>query len=168
MGGWYWPSFLQSSQAWILSIFATVLCWIIFLLKPRYEYACTLHLKHPQFCSSERHCFGKDPQCSPYLVQVINLSFSWSVAWLCLLAQNPTRSEASFWVTLRAESRFPWERRNSPCRSSMSFSAWEFPVCLLKACTMVFQTCLDSSHNCINQCLAINLPLSCSLYTLHT
>ena len=36
------------------------------LLKPPHEYACSLSLKPPQFCY----------QCSPYLLQVINPSFS--------------------------------------------------------------------------------------------
>ena len=70
------------------------------LLKPLHEYAWTLSLKLSQFCGSERHCFGKDPQCSPYLLQVIiNPSFSWSLAWLCLLARCPTRGKPSFQVT---------------------------------------------------------------------
>ena len=62
-------------------------------------YTCTLSLKVPQFCCSGRHCFGKDPQCSPYLLQVINPSFSCCLPWLCLLAQHPTRGEPSFLVT---------------------------------------------------------------------
>ena len=33
----------------------------------------TFSLKIPQFCHSGRYCFGKDPQCSPYLPQMINL-----------------------------------------------------------------------------------------------
>ena len=41
------------------------------LLKPPHEDAGTLSLKHPQFC-----CFGKYPWRSPYLLQVINPSFS--------------------------------------------------------------------------------------------
>ena len=57
------------------------LCWILCsspfmtmhtLPRPLHEYACTLNLKLPQFCSSRRHCLGKDSQCSPYLLQVIN------------------------------------------------------------------------------------------------
>ena len=37
----------------------------------------TLSLKLSQFCGLGIHCFGKDPQCSPYLLQVIiNPSFS--------------------------------------------------------------------------------------------
>ena len=41
--------------------------------KPLHEYACAFSLKLPQFCSSGRSGFGKDPQCS-YLLQV-NKSF---------------------------------------------------------------------------------------------
>ena len=69
------------------------------LLQPLHEYACTLGLKPSHFCCLGRHCFGKDPQRSPYLLQVINPSFC-SLAWLCLFAQHPPRGEASFWVTV--------------------------------------------------------------------
>ena len=43
--------------------------------------ASTLSLKLPQFCCSRRHCFGKHPQYSSYLLQVINPSFSQSLDW---------------------------------------------------------------------------------------
>ena len=66
------------------------------LLKPFHEYTCTLSLKLPQFCCSWRHCFGKDPRRSPYLLQVINPSFSQSLAWLHLLDQHPPRGKPSF------------------------------------------------------------------------
>ena len=46
------------------------------LLKPPYEYAGSLSLKLPQFCYLGRHYLRRDPQCSPYLLQVINPSFS--------------------------------------------------------------------------------------------
>ena len=46
------------------------------LLKPPHEYACSLSLKPPQFCYLGRHYLRRDPQCSPYLLQVINPSFS--------------------------------------------------------------------------------------------
>ena len=49
------------------------------------------HLKIPQFCCLGRHCFGKDPQCSPYLLQVINPSFSLSLPWLFLLTPHIKR-----------------------------------------------------------------------------
>ena len=45
-----------------------------------HEYACTFSLKLPQSCCWRRHCFGKDPWCSPYLLQVIKPSFSQSLA----------------------------------------------------------------------------------------
>ena len=51
-----------------------------------HEYACALSLKLPQFSCSGRHCFGKDPQCSPYLLQVVNPSFL--LSWLGLLARH--------------------------------------------------------------------------------
>lgn len=70
------------------------------LPKPLHEYACTRSLTLPQFCHSGRHCFGKDPQCSPYLPQVISVSFSHSLAWLCLWAQHPPEGEPSFGVTV--------------------------------------------------------------------
>ena len=34
------------------------------------------NLKRPQFCYLGRHCFGKDPPCYSYLLQVINPSVS--------------------------------------------------------------------------------------------
>ena len=61
---------------------------------PLHDYTCTLSLKLPQFC-----CFRKDPRCSPYLLKVINPSFSCCLAWLYLLAQHPPRGEPSFRVT---------------------------------------------------------------------
>ena len=82
------------------------------LPKPLHEYACTRSLTLPQFCHSGRHCFGKDPQCSPYSLQVMNPSFSHSLAWLCLLAPYPPRSEPSFWVTDRV-----WFPGSLPCSS---------------------------------------------------
>ena len=33
-----------------------------------------------------RHCFGKDPQCLPNLLQVINPFSNESLTWMCLLA----------------------------------------------------------------------------------
>ena len=72
------------------------------LPKPLREHACTLSLKLPQF--SGRHCFGKDPWCSPYLLQVINPSSSHSLAWLHLLVQHPRRGEPSFGVPLGARA----------------------------------------------------------------
>ena len=66
------------------------LCW---LLKPPHEYAHTLSLKLPQFCCSGRHSFGEDSPYSPYLLQVINPSFShlWlgCVFGLTLLGKEP-------------------------------------------------------------------------------
>ena len=47
------------------------------LLKPLHEHVCTLSLKFPQFCCLGKHCFGNDPCCSPYLLQVINTSVFW-------------------------------------------------------------------------------------------
>ena len=46
-----------------------------YLLKPPYEHAHSLSLKPPQIRSSQT-ALGKDPLCSPYLLQVINPSFS--------------------------------------------------------------------------------------------
>lgn len=70
------------------------------LLKLLQEYACSLHLKLPQYCCLGRHCFGKVLQCSPYLFQVIiNPSFSWSLVWLCLLAWHLWIGEPIFLVT---------------------------------------------------------------------
>ena len=69
-------------------------------------YLCgTFSLKIPQFCSSGRHCFGKDPQCSPCLLQVINLFLFSIFGWLCLLTRHPQRSEPSFHVDVNPS---PW------------------------------------------------------------
>ena len=48
---------------------------------PLHEYACTLSLKLPQFCYRGKYWFGKVPQCSPNLLQVINPSFC-LLSWL--------------------------------------------------------------------------------------
>ena len=57
--------------------------------KHLHEYACALSLKLPQFCCSGRHCFGKNPQCSLYLLQVINHFFScFCLGWVYLLQEN--------------------------------------------------------------------------------
>ena len=37
-----------------------------------HKYACTLSLKLPQFCCLERHCFGRELWCSPYLLTTKN------------------------------------------------------------------------------------------------
>lgn len=64
--------------------------------KPLHEYAYTLSLKIPQFCCSGRHCFGKDPRCSLYLLQVTNPFFSQSLFLLCLSAWHPPRGKPRF------------------------------------------------------------------------
>ena len=98
MEWWCWPSWLQSTKAWTL---LTNSMLNSSLLKALHEYACTLSLKLPQFCCSLRHCFGKDPQCSPYLLQlIITPSFSQSLAWLCLLAQHLPRDKSSLGITM--------------------------------------------------------------------
>ena len=106
----FWPSWLLSAEAWMLVNFAPVLCWILFCSspfmnmhippKPLHEYAYTFSLRFPQFCCLGRHCSGKDPWCSPYLLQEINPSFSCSLIWLRLLARHPPRGEPNFWVTI--------------------------------------------------------------------
>ena len=65
------------------------------LFKPPHGYVCPLSLKFSQFCCLGRNCFGKDPWCSPYLLQVINPSFFHPLAWLCLYQ----RGKSSFQVT---------------------------------------------------------------------
>ena len=54
--------------------------------RPLHEYAYTFSWKLPQFC-----CFEKDPSCFPNLLQIINPSFSCSLAWLCLLTWHTPR-----------------------------------------------------------------------------
>ena len=90
----FWPFWIQASKAWTLATFTPILCWILFCSsffmtmltppKPLHIYACTFSLRLPQYHSSE-DCFGKDPQGSPYLLQVVGPSFSCSWAWLYLL-----------------------------------------------------------------------------------
>ena len=46
-----------------------------------------------------RHCFGKDPQCLPNLLQVTNPSSNESLTWMYLLAWHPPRDKSSFQVT---------------------------------------------------------------------
>ena len=72
------------------------LCQHLFssLLKPLHENASTLRLKLPSFCSSRRRYFGKDTQRPPDLLQVINPSFSQSLARLYFLVQP--RGQPSF------------------------------------------------------------------------
>ena len=74
------------------------------LFPPLHEYSYTRGLKLPQFRCLGRHCFGKDPWCSPYLLQVINPSFSQPLSWLYLLSQHPPRDELSFRVTVMAQT----------------------------------------------------------------
>ena len=64
-----------------------------------HEYTCALSLKHPQFCCSKRHCFGKDPQCSYLLQEMMNPSFSHSLVWLYLLTLHLSRGKLSLRVT---------------------------------------------------------------------
>ena len=80
-------------QVWTLLTFTPIIC---LCSSPFMKMHVTLRVKLPQFCSSGRPCFGKDPLCSPHLLQVINPSFSHSLAWLCLLAPHPPRGEPSF------------------------------------------------------------------------
>ena len=76
------PNYVSVSQRIInIELFWILLCSNPFMNmhippKPLREYACTLSLKLPQFCSLGRQCFGENPWCSPYLLQVINPSFS--------------------------------------------------------------------------------------------
>ena len=100
---------------------------------PLHGYACTFSLKLLQFCSTGRlqfHCSGKGPKCSPYLLQVINPSFSWS------LAGYPARGKLCLWVTV-------------------SWSQWWPSVVLFKASNLtVFMVCVlflkESPPNCTN------------------
>ena len=72
-----------------------------------------IHSEHDLFLSTKinrinivkhtntgRHYFGKDPWCSPYLLQETNPFSFLSLAWLCLLAQHPPRSEPRFQATV--------------------------------------------------------------------
>ena len=57
------------------------------------------NLKRPQFCYLGRHCFGKDPPCYSYLLQVINPSF-FHPGLVVSFAQHPSRGKPGFGVTL--------------------------------------------------------------------
>ena len=72
------------------------------LLKPLYDYACTLSLKLAQFC-----CWAEGWgvillwEKTPSVLQVIiNPSFSQSLTWLYLLAGHLPRGKPSFWLPL--------------------------------------------------------------------
>ena len=52
MEWWCWPSWLQSTKAWMLSTLAPILCWILLCSSPLHEYACALSLKLSQFWTS--------------------------------------------------------------------------------------------------------------------
>ena len=98
MEWWHWLSWFQSTKVWIL------LDWFQFYAEFSSVQAPSWICMYPQlknfpnFYCLGRHCFGKDPQCPPYLLQVIKPSFSPSLAW-CIFWLN-TRDEPSFQVTI--------------------------------------------------------------------
>lgn len=59
------------------------------------EYICSLSLELPQFCFSGRHCFGKGPQLSPFLLQVVKffllLLFDLVVSFSLTPTERPTQ-----------------------------------------------------------------------------
>ena len=87
----YWP-FLSLIISVSQSLDSVDLCpnsVLNSLLKPLHECVCPLSVKLPQFCHLGRHCFGKDPQCSPHLPQVIDSPSSH--LWLgCVFWLNTT------------------------------------------------------------------------------
>ena len=56
-----------------------------------------LSLKLLQFCCSGRYCFGKDPLCSFYLLQVIKPFFSWSLLGCVFWLNNPQKEVNPVW-----------------------------------------------------------------------
>ena len=105
-----WPCLIlvtSISKCQTLSVFAPILCWIpclsplinIHIPLTLCEYAWVRSLKLPQFCCSGRHCFRKYPWCSPYMLQVMNPSFSQALALLYLSAWHPPTGKPSFGVT---------------------------------------------------------------------
>lgn len=74
--------------------------------KPFHEYAYTLSFKLFQSDSSGRYCFGKDRQCSAYLLQGINPFFSRSFDFVVSFGSTP-RGELSSLIRVleRAQSQ---------------------------------------------------------------
>ena len=94
----------SANKSWTLLTTAPVLCWILLCSSPVRNMNMTSQSLHwiymyPwQFCYLWRWYFGENSWYS-YLLQVINSSFSHSLAWLCLLTQYPSRGKPSFQVT---------------------------------------------------------------------
>ena len=140
-GDIFWPLRLQSTKPCQsfpqfyaeFSSAQALLSVCIHCPSPLHGYACTFSLKLLQFCNTGRLqfcCSGKGPQWSPYFLQVINLSFSWS------LAGYQARGKLCFWVTV-------------------SWSQWRPSVVLFKASNLtVFMVCVlflkESPPNCTN------------------
>ena len=60
------------------------------LLQPLHEYAGAICLQFPQFCCSGRHCFGKYPRYSLYLLQIIN-AFFWFLGLVFFFGSIPSK-----------------------------------------------------------------------------
>ena len=102
-GGWnddvdlFWYSWLQSTTAWTLSIFVPILCWNLLCSSPFMNMQIPLALNFPNLDVLGDTALGKIPQqvSSPYLLWIINPSFSPSLAWLCL-GLMPTKRWTQF------------------------------------------------------------------------
>ena len=83
-----------------------------------HEYACILSLALPQFCSSGSYCFGKDIQCFPFLMQVINPSPT--------AGSTPTKRQIHF------------SNNNSACQDeSQRFLMFLIELCILQKCCLL-------------------------------
>ena len=77
---WLWCSTVQAAAALIQPLAWELLYAVGVALKKKKK---DMHKKTLQFYCLRRHCFGKDPQCSPYVLQIIIPSSSQPLAWLC-------------------------------------------------------------------------------------
>lgn len=89
----FWPLWLQSAKAWTLLTF----CPNSGLNSPTPSWIAPL-AESFRILLFKRKTAGKYPWCSPYLLQTINPSFSYCLACLCLLAQQP-RDKPGFGAT---------------------------------------------------------------------
>lgn len=94
---------------------------------PKYlhEYAGTRSLKHPQFCCLGRQCFGKYPQWSPYLQQVLNNKsfllplFDWVVSFGSTSTKRQTQLSDNNMIETKV--RLPSSNHTSLCTSKIQW-----------------------------------------------
>ena len=90
-----WPSRLQSAKAWTQQTLPQFYTKLSSAQAPswlgRYP-----SLKASSVLPFRETLLWEKFSSSPYLLQVINTSFSWCLACLCLLAQGPTKKQKQF------------------------------------------------------------------------